>query len=296
MSNKIKLLLGVLGLAAAVSIYQFTDTLRAKAISLLPTSLTLQKGNASEAIDNDVDKDGLTNAEESFWNTDFQNPDTDGDGFKDGEEVASGHDPTVPGPNDKIDTSTAGNITEKISGLILGGIYEGSLKPNSPNYDQALEELTNEVIFRAELNAPALTPNKLKLVKDTNENESQYVQNIKPVLNQIGIEAPKGLSRLVNAAQQNNKDPNSLKQFTEQEIIFLEEQIKNWESIPVPQKWSSQHENLLNILKNTERNYVLLQNSENDPLQMLAAFSNLVRLLLGDIVNPLQSYASAFSK
>lgn len=50
----------------------------------------------------DDDADGLTNREEEIYGTDANNPDTDNDGYLDGEEVASGYDPTKPSPNDKI--------------------------------------------------------------------------------------------------------------------------------------------------------------------------------------------------
>jgi len=45
----------------------------------------------------DQDKDGLSDALESFYGTDPKNPDTDGDGVKDGDEVNNGMDPNGPG-------------------------------------------------------------------------------------------------------------------------------------------------------------------------------------------------------
>ena len=65
-------------------------------------------------MDQDADKDGLTNREESTWNTDFENPDSDGDGFLDGEEVASGHDPLKPGPDDALLLGSDVNVTDKV--------------------------------------------------------------------------------------------------------------------------------------------------------------------------------------
>ncbi len=50
----------------------------------------------------DPDNDGLTNADEALWGTDPNDPDTDGDKYKDGEEVKAGHNPTIPAPNDKL--------------------------------------------------------------------------------------------------------------------------------------------------------------------------------------------------
>lgn len=48
----------------------------------------------------DSDKDSLSNWEESIYGTNATNSDTDGDGYLDGEEVLSGHDPVKKGPND----------------------------------------------------------------------------------------------------------------------------------------------------------------------------------------------------
>lgn len=47
--------------------------------------------------ESDLDMDGLTDYMEEFYGTDKNNPDTDGDGYKDGEEVKNGYDPALPG-------------------------------------------------------------------------------------------------------------------------------------------------------------------------------------------------------
>ncbi len=45
----------------------------------------------------DFDQDGLSNQAEEFYGTDPNNPDTDGDGHSDGDEVSRGYDPLLPG-------------------------------------------------------------------------------------------------------------------------------------------------------------------------------------------------------
>lgn len=50
----------------------------------------------------DDDADTLTNGDEALWGTDAKNPDTDGDGYLDGEEVKANYNPTIPSPNDKL--------------------------------------------------------------------------------------------------------------------------------------------------------------------------------------------------
>lgn len=47
----------------------------------------------------DTDSDGLSDyQEENIYNTDLKNPDTDGDGYLDGDEVRNGFNPAGPGP------------------------------------------------------------------------------------------------------------------------------------------------------------------------------------------------------
>ncbi|MDO8512843.1 MAG: hypothetical protein Q7S57_06245 [bacterium] len=45
----------------------------------------------------DTDNDGLPDTVEAIYKTDTNNPDTDGDSYKDGEEVKNGYDPLKPG-------------------------------------------------------------------------------------------------------------------------------------------------------------------------------------------------------
>lgn len=56
----------------------------------------------------DADDDDLTDKEDALYRTDAKKPDTDGDGFYDGEEVLNGYDPTVVGG--KLSSSVVGKI------------------------------------------------------------------------------------------------------------------------------------------------------------------------------------------
>lgn len=64
---------------------------------------SFQYNNPYNSIpESDSDSDGSTDDMEEFYGTDKNNPDTDGDGHKDGEEVNHGYDPLLPG-NAKLD-------------------------------------------------------------------------------------------------------------------------------------------------------------------------------------------------
>lgn len=99
----ILLILGVIGGAVALIIsrsgQQTTPT-----PTLQPSSFP-QASSTPQAIQDptgDPDADGLSNADEALWGTNPSNADTDSDGYKDGEEIAASHNPTIPSPNDKL--------------------------------------------------------------------------------------------------------------------------------------------------------------------------------------------------
>src|SRR3990167_5240292 len=175
MTTKIKVFFIFLAVMAVVSVSSFFDIFSGvKAIFDEPVE-------PLAVPDSDADHDGLTNREESYWNTDFENPDTDGDGFLDGEEVASGHDPLKPGPDDLLDTSK--NITAKVSNLIIGGLYTKDLKPgiNNQKYDQAVSDLSLSVIddfYSTQVSADT----SLNLIDSSTEDQAQYLKNVSLVI------------------------------------------------------------------------------------------------------------------
>lgn len=95
----IVLILGVLGGIAFLIISQLSTNTTPQTPSLPQVSATPQPIEDPTA---DPDNDGLSNSDEKLWGTNPTNPDTDTDGFKDGIEVATNHNPTVASPNDKL--------------------------------------------------------------------------------------------------------------------------------------------------------------------------------------------------
>lgn len=69
-----------------------------------PTFYVFTPTPSSNVIDTTVDSDGdqLPDYLEICWGSDSYNPDSDGDGYLDGQEVINSYDPLIPSPNDKI--------------------------------------------------------------------------------------------------------------------------------------------------------------------------------------------------
>ncbi len=98
--------------------------------------------------DADADNDGLKNWEEEIYKTDARNPDSDGDGYLDGEEVASGYDPTIAAPNDALEGTDTGaprqapkNLTMYLVQILTQKISSGEIAPAQGN---SLDDIKND--------------------------------------------------------------------------------------------------------------------------------------------------------
>jgi hypothetical protein len=71
----------------------------------------LAENSVKQNMEQDTDGDGLLNWEETLWETDSKNSDSDRDGTNDGDEVKAGRNPKVAGPNDTVMTGAVAGGT-----------------------------------------------------------------------------------------------------------------------------------------------------------------------------------------
>ncbi len=115
---------------------------------------------ALQNSDKDSDSDGLKDWEEVLWHTDPHNPDTDGDGTPDGQEVKEGRNPAVKGPNDKLNTQT-------IDTLINTGTGSGGELTQTDNVSR---DLVGKLIALKESGATIDADTQNQLVQDSLKN------------------------------------------------------------------------------------------------------------------------------
>ncbi len=280
MSNKIKLVLILGAIVAVFSVYQLAQYVHEVANG----NSTYQEGVALINSDNDSDHDGLTNREESYWNTDFQNPDTDEDGFLDGEEVASGHDPSKPGPDDAI--VSAKNLTEKSSALLVAGLAEGSLKISSNKFDKSIDSVIDDLFYQSEINQEKtalaiLVDEPIVTVGSDKKSVQEYLQKMNSLLGSFWLDDLKGFINVLNIFQeldktQNYKDPQ-FKDSVEKEVARFEGQIKQLKTIPIPSNWVKTHSQLIAEMQSMAKNYLLFKDIGDDPMQGTISYITLSR-------------------
>jgi len=231
-------------------------------------------------LDSDTDHDGLPDSEESYWDTDFENPDTDGDGFLDGEEVASRHDPTIPGPNDSL---VDANLTEKVANLALGGLLEGSLKLDNASFETSVESLTLSVMDDGLVSfIPEIDLSQIKTNAFTKENQDIYYKQASAILEKfikaLYQEAGEIDSKLGLMDKGGMANPKFIEYFLSQRKIF-DSIAKEGMQITVPSDWSSRHVSFIDyVLQFSEVNESLAQ-GKDDPIRAAIGFNLFISLI-----------------
>lgn len=298
MSGKLRIVLGVLVLAAAGSVSY-----------LLPSvSPSNQKANVGDALAlnnglSDTDGDGLIDRDEVYWRTDINNRDTDGDGFLDGEEILTGHNPLVKGPNDFLDPKE--NATKRITDLAVGGIMAGDLDPNSPNYEASVKLLA-EAMANQYGRAITIPKDKLSIVEDSEETKTAYVRAMSAAFLKIILPASTETNAFFDAYRDIpissrswiTEDPQRYIGFvkeTRRLSSAMESRALKILAIPVPRLFEPQHVGAVQFLRAQQRYYELLSAFKEDPSLGAAALGALIRIQDEGMTNLMYDYTNAFS-
>ncbi len=239
--------------------------------------------------DSDPDNDGLKNWEEEVYKTDPRDPDTDKDGYLDGEEVLSGYNPLIKAPNDALESTDTSiprplpsNLTDRLSQIISEKIQAGEIRPISdPNTapDSALlnnEDILNEALFQIAEKAekdfilPSISDSEIKISKETTTKNSlvSYIANISFILNNDEVLKKIDLSEAeIIQKTVEKKDKKDIKTV----INFYEQNIEKIKKIEVPKELVDLHKKQIAIFELTTKILKAVENFENDPASATAA-------------------------
>ncbi len=262
------------------------------------------KETTIESQTKDSDNDGLKDWEENLYKTDLLNPDTDGDGYLDGEEINSGHNPLVKGPNDKqvfypLPVGNKYNITNKIFADI-DAVAKSYLEQKN-QYALDHPEITNSEEYLVETSKGALTE---MLKRAMLYNEDDWAEKANTILeempeifqieisdNDITISEDNGLDAIKNYFEKLSsyiKSDNFLLQ--DKNLVLLKDCFPNNDFIEidtlitinddeivrlvdasVPSSWKEVHKKLLKTAITTRNIYISLRGFESDPIKALTA-------------------------
>ena len=267
MTAKVKLIFGILGLIALVSVLLLYQYFR----SDLRFNITRQKNSIDLSASKDQDQDGLSDAEEMIWNTDPFNSDTDGDSFKDGEEITSGHDPLKAGPDDLLDST---NATDNLTGLALAGLVEGSLKPGSLNYEKSLNDVADNVASGIRFSKPKLFT--LTTTIDNQRNYENYLKNLAPIFNKFATVFADELNnmpeRLAIMSQSGLSNSEIISYYSAKSKSFRDI-TSSLEIIKVPKSWKDIHMALMEMTDGLSGANDSISKGSKDPIKAYAALN-----------------------
>ncbi|OGM99129.1 MAG: hypothetical protein A2817_00315 [Candidatus Yanofskybacteria bacterium RIFCSPHIGHO2_01_FULL_39_8b] len=276
MTHKIKLFFVFLAVSAVVSVMSFFDVFHGVRSAKLFDSVQPLPIDTTQ----DADQDGLSDSDESYWDTDFQNPDTDSDGFLDGEEVASGRDPNQAGPDDQLLNI---NITKRMADIAVAGLAEGSLQPDNPLYSQSLNDLTDTILDDGLRSLNPSDPSHITIVDSSKDNQQQYVSYSEKIwemfLKSLGeeIESIGQNLELSNNGGFNNSEYIS---YFNSKVIEFQNITNRLEEVKVPQNWKEDHIDFYHLISQMVIVNKALTDAKNDSIKAMMSFN-----LLSDITD-----------
>ena len=235
----------------------------------------------------DSDGDNLANWEEALWKTDPNNPDTDGDGAPDGEEVRSGRNPILAGPDDFIETTeskearVSNRITSK-TGIVAIDLFsryldakgspDGTLTQNESADIQ--EAVIDSFLFdlKTSKDLPKFLSKDVTIIETSPSNIKEYGNSLGRIFLKYYEEERFGSPTeiLTEALRERNEArANDLKVLAQAHVSIAEEIIK----IPTPESLLSIHLNLANSYTRTSKNISALGDLFTDPISSLGALS-----------------------
>lgn len=284
-----------------------------------PASLVIQKNSngliaqnsvsdAENFLQNDADNDGLRYWEEALWHTNSDNPDTDGDGTPDGEEVKNGRDPTVPGPNDKLKTITApegadvatttgtkSSLTDTLARSLYANYsvlqQSGNLTPE--NQDKLLETLSGSV--EQILEPKVYTKDDIKIAPTENHDSiKKYGNDVALVLyNNLKVIREKNINEAISLTNYlNKKDPAELQKVVDSANSY-KNSVNELLQVEAPLSSIIQHLTLINSLGYFGQAVEGMSMVDNDPVVALVSLQNYQKGA-GKIVDALRGLVSYF--
>jgi len=273
MRNELLKILSVLFLTGAI-IVGVTFYVRKSEVPDLQSSLL------KSFAEQDTDHDGLSDNMESIYGTDSNNPDSDGDGYLDGEEIVSGYDPLKAAPDDRLGAHyvitprpAAGsmqdlNLTNDLIDKLTNKVVNEEIRPMQDGNVVSIQDATSvegaleAAIQRSyqEFNLPNIPTDQLDITLDnSHEALAEYAGKMAKALS--GVET--------NPIEELKNDSD----LSFEKIKACEEAAAIMKTIKVPSDATALHKKQIGKLVVQANVLIAVANIREDPLKANIAFS-----------------------
>jgi len=225
----------------------------------------------------DSDGDGLSNAMEALYKTDPRNADTDGDGYKDGDEVANGYDPLIKSPNDKIDrlgltpnTVASPMPTPSMTQLFVNKTGVNPAPQSVTDNEEELNQFINETNARGIL--PIILDSDIHLSTATGKAAIvKYLDTLSVIKNtKLKTVTPEEITAAFTTFTGKN-DPTPL----DLVIAKLKGNTQIFRDTEVPKEVAELHKKYLSAVVALQNNTETLKNYQQDYVSVLVAASRI---------------------
>lgn len=270
---------------------------------------------SSEENYKDSDNDGLEDWQEELYRTDIFNPDTDGDGYLDGQEVDSGRNPLVMAPGDELTFNPLPlgekyNITQKILNQeALQNVLLSYLSQKA-EYLENNPEINDPNLFSALIDAdPSIIEEMLE--KSIDDSYDYLIGPNQEHLSELSEIFDISISdEQINISEDNSKPAiqfyiSGISQWLNSDIFFLQNEafqlvsyalqnqefndldkliklndqwIDQMKEIIVPSSWKEIHKEGLKTIILFRNIFISLRDVENDPFKAYYATEKLEEL------------------
>ncbi len=256
----------------------------------LPAVANIDTKGQQIATDSDFDNDGLSDIEESFYSTDYQNPDTDGDGYLDGEEVASGYNPRLSSPNDAKPGAISRaapdiNLTDRLMGRLYASIDQGEIDLGDPEalditlesiaYNTTLESLP--IFYTADIEESSI----IILYEYTDQEMQEYVNKLFRIINdRLLIRSAGQMARLEEMLKNFDENSHAFRDEAQYYLPHIEGAINELLALPAPKPWVSSHMETIDMVRSFKPVNEALETSDNDILKAFVVSQKIIDLNL----------------
>lgn len=244
------------------------------------------------ATDIDTDHDLLSDWKEKLYGADINNPDTDGDGTIDGDEVRLGRNPTIPNtageenPNDRLSTLEDPHLTASsvhTSEDAKKEFFATYLAQGSQN----IKETTFRDLIKTVDRAPLIPQKEIVNLNISSDNSAE---STKTYVNAFGVVIEKYLSQHMDRSEDavieeamTKKDPN-----TKTELQLYAVMYKNFAkdliALPVPSALAKAHLLIVNGYEGMGNGLLGIGKMQSDPINGTASYQTYMKYRL-DVVN-----------
>lgn len=301
-SRKISVLAAILVLLAGIFIGGYLVLKSNRGIASQLDDILGNKTIASLACQPDVndpnkdsDEDGLKDWQEyQTYLTDPCQTDTDGDGYLDGEEVASGYDPAKKAPEDELPGTTPktprplpNNLTTALSAMLADQIAKGRIESFNQTgqvlsadelakYPALQQSVQSIVANTGQLFSPdPIDDSRIKIVAKTDKSTIQeYARQASACFPDFGTAGDKSEGEIFLESMQTN-DFSLLEKNAE----IYQAAYKKLNEIAVPKEMLAIHKEQLNIISGLIKIHQAIKQIATDPLKASLALQEYSNIL-----------------